>query len=67
MSSNHRSGRGWIAVGAVVLLGAHVVALHLITSRFALPIAATIGLALLLVATHSGSFVCMRDRVKRRP
>jgi hypothetical protein len=67
MSTDRRLSHAWLALGAVVFLGAHVVALHHVASRFALPAAATIGVALLVVATHSGVFARLRDRVRRRP
>ena len=66
MSTNRRLSRVWLALGGVVFLGAHLVALHHVASRFTLPAAATIAVALLVVATHSGLFARLRDRVRRR-
>jgi hypothetical protein len=66
MSPHPFVARGGLVLGGGVLLGAHVVAFHHVTSRFALPAAATIGVALLVVAAHTGLFARLRDRVRRR-
>ena len=66
MSTHGRLSRGWLAVGGLALLGAHVVAVHHVASRFALPVAAVVGIALLVLATHSGVFARLRDRVRGR-
>ena len=66
MSAKHPLSRAWVVLGGLVLLGAHVAALHHMASRFALPAAAMIGVTFLAVAIHKGLFARLHDRLRRR-
>ena len=66
MSAKHPLSRAWVVLGGLMLLGAHVVALHHVSSRFALPAAAMIGVALLAVVTHKGVIARLHNRLRRR-
>jgi hypothetical protein len=53
-------------LGFVVLLGAHVVAIHHFSSRLAWPLLVTVPLVALVVAKHTGLFAALHDRLRPR-
>lgn len=63
--ARHPALRAVVAMGFVVLLGVHVVMLHHLASRAALPVVAVVGLGTLLVAKHLGLFAALHRRLRR--
>jgi hypothetical protein len=58
--------RALAVLGAVVLLGAHIVLLHHFSSRLAWPLLVTVPLVGLVVARHTGLFAALHDRLRPR-
>jgi hypothetical protein len=50
----------------LALVGVHAVAFHHLASRIALPTAASVGLALLAVAKHTGLLATLHKKFSRR-
>ena len=64
--STPRPSRAWVVVGILALVAVHVVAIHHFASHLALPIAATFGVVVLVIAKHAGVFGALHDRFRRR-
>ncbi len=58
--------RALVVLGVVVLAGAHVVALHHLSSRLAWPLLVTVPLVALVVAKHAGLFAALHNRLRSR-
>ncbi len=58
--------RALAVLGAVVLLGVHVVLLHHVSSHLAWPLLVTVPLGALVVARHTGLFAALHDRLRPR-
>jgi hypothetical protein len=57
--------RALIAVGFVALLAVHIVMLHHLASRAAIPVVAAMGLGALVIAKHVGLFAAVHRRLRR--
>jgi Na+/H+ antiporter NhaD/arsenite permease-like protein len=55
-----------LAVGGAILISAHVVALHHVVSRLAIPAGATLFVLGMVVVKHTGVFTVLRGRFRRR-
>jgi len=58
--------RALVVLGAVVFAGAHVVALHHVSSRLAWPLLVTVPLIALVIAKHTGLFAALHHRLRDR-
>jgi len=53
-------------LGVVVFVGAHLVAIHHLSSHLAWPLLVTVPLVALVVAKHAGLFTALHDRLRPR-
>jgi hypothetical protein len=54
-----------VAIGGCLLLAVHLVVLHRVASRLAVPVGATVLVGVLIVAKHAGLFRALHDRFRR--